>query len=99
MASNWWYLILVPLLYALYVRINDAKLQRLPPEAASLSPQRWSEKLVLKTKEKIAKVEGVSLLKDSDLPPKTGRRYIVVGGVSGHPFSAFCLTQTIFSGT
>ncbi|TCD68690.1 putative PKS/NRPS-like protein biosynthetic cluster [Steccherinum ochraceum] len=80
MALSWYYVVLVPVLYVLYVRFNDSKLQKIPPDTAALSPGRWSEKSMLETNERIKRVEGVSLLKDSDLPPKTGRRYIVVGG-------------------
>ncbi|KAH8101919.1 NAD(P)-binding protein [Cristinia sonorae] len=79
MAVNWLY-ILLPLAYALYAWCNDQKLKRLPPEAAAHSPERWSDKFVMETNARVKQVEGVSLLKDSDLPPKTGRRYIVVGG-------------------
>lgn len=81
MAVNWLY-ILLPLAYALYAWCNDQKLKRLPPEAAAHSPERWSDKFVMETNARVKQVEVVSLLKDSDLPPKTGRRYIVVGGVS-----------------
>lgn len=62
----------------LYIRLNDAKLECLPPEAVRISSKRW-------TKEEIEvchaglKDGPVSVL-DGKLPPRTGRRYIVVGG-------------------
>ncbi|EKM56588.1 uncharacterized protein PHACADRAFT_207796 [Phanerochaete carnosa HHB-10118-sp] len=71
-------LLAIPLLLVLYVWLNDAKLEQLPTEAARISPERW-------TKEKIElcyaglKDGPISVL-DEKLPPRTGRRYIVVGG-------------------
>lgn len=66
------------LLY-LYVRINDSKLMRLPPSVAkAFQSERWTEEDVkkefIRMQEKPMNIEG-------KLPPKTGRRYIVVGGV------------------
>jgi hypothetical protein len=71
--------LLTPLPFALYVWLNDRKLTRQPPEATSLSPHRWTEKEI---RECYASLENgpKSILQDK-LPPKTGRRYIVTGGV------------------
>ncbi|THH16779.1 hypothetical protein EUX98_g9247 [Antrodiella citrinella] len=81
MASDTWvYALLLLCVSVLYVWLNDAKLKRLPPEAAALSPIRWSEQFVRDTHSEIAQIEGASLLTERDLPPKTGRRYVVVGG-------------------
>lgn len=70
----------VPVLAALYFWINDAKLTRLPSEVAHISPERWSDET---TRECYASMRnGPSSLLEGNLPPSTGRRYIVVGGVS-----------------
>ncbi|OSD08733.1 NAD-P-binding protein [Trametes coccinea BRFM310] len=71
----------LPLLFYLYVRANDAKLTRLPPAATAFSPRRWAPEDIAQA----AAGEGVntpeaSLFRPEELPPKTGRRYIVIGG-------------------
>jgi hypothetical protein len=72
------FLFLVLLLY-LYIRLNDAKTMRLPDEVASaFSPHRISAKDAL---EAAATSETRRFDSKTFLPPKTGRRYIVVGGV------------------
>ncbi|KAF5383021.1 hypothetical protein D9615_005083 [Tricholomella constricta] len=65
-------LVLVVLL-VIYVRLNNYRLTRLPKEAAAVSPVRWTPESVrnLATQLKSPHVQ---------LPPRTGRRYIVVGG-------------------
>ncbi|KAI0264693.1 NAD-P-binding protein [Gloeopeniophorella convolvens] len=66
------------LLLYLYIRVNDAKLMRLPPEVASaFSPQRVSASGALAA---AATWERSSIPSISFLPPRTGRKYIVVGG-------------------
>ncbi|KAF8656517.1 hypothetical protein AX16_002481 [Volvariella volvacea WC 439] len=65
------------LLPALYITINDRKLKAIPPRVEALSPQRWTAEYVKKEAAKFA--EGKRNIK-YELPPKTGRRYIVVGG-------------------
>ena len=66
------------LLY-LYIRSNDAKLMQLPHEVASaFSPKRISARDAL---EAAAISEKTTLDSKAFLPPRTGRRYIVVGGV------------------
>ncbi|KAI0037138.1 NAD-P-binding protein [Vararia minispora EC-137] len=65
-------------LFYLYVRVNDAKLQRLPSDIArSLSPKRFNEELV---KEAFLSLQAEPVAVKESLPPKTGRRYIVTGG-------------------
>lgn len=68
-------------LIAAYIWLNDLKLKRLPPEASSLSPHRWTRETVKEEYEKSGLKDEHSLL-EGKLPPQTGRRYIVVGGVS-----------------
>ncbi|OBZ78064.1 3beta-hydroxysteroid-dehydrogenase/decarboxylase isoform 2 [Grifola frondosa] len=68
----------IPLLVYLYVRANDAKLSQLPPQATALSPSRWTAEAIQRTAKELDQ-SPPALLSD-ELPPKTGRRYIVVGG-------------------
>ncbi|KAI8986719.1 NAD-P-binding protein [Trametes punicea] len=71
----------LPLMLYLYVRANDAKLTRLPPEAVAFSPKRWSAEDVERTASSAALAgPSPSIYSPEELPPKTGRRYIVVGG-------------------
>jgi hypothetical protein len=76
-----WLLIAVvlPVLAYLYVRRNDAALRRIPPRALAFSPNRCLVKDV-EVEERQLKRDPISLI--GQLPPKTGRRYVVVGGVS-----------------
>ena len=70
------------LLLYLYVRLNDAKLMRLPHDVASaFSPKRINSKDALEAAAAWEKV-STSLTAKAFLPPRTGRKYIVVGGVS-----------------
>lgn len=67
------------LLLYLYVRKNDQGLTRLSAEALAFSPTRYTEDLAHSAATQFAK-QPVSV--SEHLPPKTGRRYIIVGGVS-----------------
>ncbi|KAH7882417.1 3-beta hydroxysteroid dehydrogenase/isomerase family-domain-containing protein [Phlebopus sp. FC_14] len=61
----------------LYILLNDRKLSQLPPEANALSPTRFSREDIIFASESLRK----SPITIGDvLPPRTGRRYIVVGG-------------------
>jgi len=64
--------------FVFYIRLNDSKLARLPPEATAFSPERWSPATVQQTADSLAG-SAISLL-SSKLPPSTGRRYVVTGG-------------------
>ena len=79
--STWLVVSAILLLCVSYVWLNDAKLARIPPEALAISPKRWSTDEIKACHAKLA--NGPSSLFENKLPPKTGRRYIVVGGVSG----------------
>ncbi len=71
----------VLILYS-YVRLNDAKLMQLPHDVASaFSPKRISAKDALEAAAAWEKVTA-TLSAKAFLPSRTGRRYIVVGGVS-----------------
>ncbi|KAI9458843.1 NAD-P-binding protein [Lactarius psammicola] len=77
-------LIVLCLFFALflyfYVRLNDAKLMQLPHDVASaFSPKRISAKDALEAAAAWKKVTA-TLSAKAFLPPRTGRRYIVVGG-------------------
>lgn len=63
----------------LYIRLNDERLRRLPASIASLSKRLTPEAVRADAKEFFEKPQ-----KDikAQLPAGTGRRYIVVGGVS-----------------
>ncbi|KAI0694963.1 hypothetical protein BC835DRAFT_988614 [Cytidiella melzeri] len=74
----WLLILLVPLLCVSYIWLNDAKLTRLPPEAASLSPHRWTDEEIRDCYAGL--MDGSKSLLEGKLPPKTDRRYIVVGG-------------------
>lgn len=82
--SLWLALAALPVLLFLYVRANDAKITLPHPAAVALSPERWTLDEVKRTAEaQEARVgSSPSLFAPEELPPKTGRRYIVVGGVS-----------------
>ncbi|KAI0790443.1 NAD-P-binding protein [Abortiporus biennis] len=65
-------------LYSIYVVLNDRKLKRLPPEALKVSPNRWTDEDILETYKKLE--DSPSSLLEGKLPPKTGRRYVILGG-------------------
>jgi hypothetical protein len=70
--------VFIVILY-LYIRHNDAALNRTPPEVLKLSPNRCSLNDIHARAEKLDR-EPISI--SVHLPPKTGRYYIVVGGVT-----------------
>jgi hypothetical protein len=82
--------IVIPLLLYLYIRHNDKCLTRLPPEALAFSPTRYTENIALTAAKRFAE-NPISML--DQMPPKTGRRYIVVGGVCLLPWAHACRTD------
>ncbi len=73
-----------------YIHDNDRKLKAIPARAAQFSPNRWSPKDV----ERMAsECELATPSIDDQLPPKTGRRYIVVGGVRRPFLSLKCINE------
>ncbi|TFK75496.1 NAD(P)-binding protein, partial [Pluteus cervinus] len=69
-------------LFVLYIQINDSHIKSIPDRANALSPLRWTPESIKEQAEKFKSEEEKGLkrsIKDQ-LPPKTGRRYIVVGG-------------------
>lgn len=69
------------ILYA-YIRSNDKKLWSTPARALKVSPRRITEEDVEELKERMNRMEERRDAADTEASPKTGRRYIVVGGVS-----------------
>ncbi|KAG2133292.1 hypothetical protein DEU56DRAFT_810808 [Suillus clintonianus] len=67
---------IVLLIIYLYFRFNDQGLSQLPSEAFAFAPNRFTPHVVRETAEKLC--NSPKIIKDV-LPPKTGRRYIVVG--------------------
>ncbi|KAJ7637165.1 NAD(P)-binding protein [Roridomyces roridus] len=64
------------LLYV-YTVLNDYRLTRIPQDALAFSPTRTTPEDVRKT---AVKLSAAPISIADQLPPKTGRRYIVVGG-------------------
>ena len=62
-----------------YVKLNDSRLGRIPQRALQLSPKRVAPEDIPPLRKRLAD-ENKSI--DDQMPTKTGRRYIVVGGVS-----------------
>ncbi|KAF8208283.1 NAD-P-binding protein [Mycena galopus ATCC 62051] len=71
-----WILFPVALL-VLYIRTNDQRLVTIPTSALAVSPTRCTSEDVHLTAAKLLK-SPISIV--DQIPPKTGRRYIVVGG-------------------
>ncbi|KAJ7152589.1 3-beta hydroxysteroid dehydrogenase/isomerase family-domain-containing protein [Mycena crocata] len=73
----WLVLLLSFALLYLYTRLNDRRLTYIPKSALSFSPARCTPEDVQKTAARLAK-SPISI--SDQIPPKTGRRYIVIGG-------------------
>lgn len=73
-----WILFSVALL-VLYIRSNDQRLTSIPESVLAVSPTRCTPEDVRLTAAKLQK-SPISI--GDQIPPKTGRRYIVVGGVN-----------------
>lgn len=67
------------LLIYLYGKLNDAKLIKVPPEVGAQATCDFSPENIRLT---AARLKESPLQITDRLPPRTGRRYIVVGGVS-----------------
>lgn len=63
----------------LYGLFNDQRLSQLPSEVIAFAPNRFTPHVVREAAEKLS--SSPKIVKDV-LPAKTGRRYIVVGGVN-----------------
>lgn len=80
MAIFWVTSLLVLLVTVAYVWFNDEKLNSIPPELVKLTSNRWSPGFMKRALQK-AKDEKTPFRREN-LPARTGRRYVVVGGVS-----------------
>ncbi|KAI6046144.1 hypothetical protein EDC04DRAFT_2888296 [Pisolithus marmoratus] len=67
----------VVILAFIYAIVNDRKLSQLPPEAKVFAPRRFTVQDVL---DAFRQHQEEPVRIDHLLPPKSGRRYIVVGG-------------------
>ena len=68
------------LLLVLYIYWNDRRLIQIPPRVLHLSSKRHTTLDVHAEAERLA---ASTPIEDTEkIPPKTGRRYIIVGGVS-----------------
>ncbi|KAI0047713.1 NAD-P-binding protein [Auriscalpium vulgare] len=71
-------LLAAALLFYVYVRVNDAKIMDLPPDVASaFSAKRITPE---EAREVAGRIQTSPHSVDTVLPPRTGRRYIVLGG-------------------
>ncbi|KAJ7135961.1 NAD-P-binding protein [Mycena epipterygia] len=70
-------LISLLLLPYLYIRLNDRRLTHIPKSALAFSPVRYTVEDVRKT---TARLLESPISTADQIPPKTGRRYIIVGG-------------------
>lgn len=67
-------------LLVLYIYTNNRKISHLPDNYEAFTTKlRCTPEEVLETAARLA--QGKPLTVDNQLPPKTGRRYIIVGGV------------------
>lgn len=81
LVAQWIPILLAPwVILAIYVRRNDKILTTIPTSALYFGPKRTTIADVHATAEKLA--NSPPLASKEDIPPSTGRRYIVVGGVS-----------------
>lgn len=74
----------IPFLLLLYIRINDRVLGSIPNRALNVSPARCKPKDVLMTASRLARAPITS---EAQIPPRTGRRYIIIGGVCTRMFN------------
>ena len=69
------------LILALYIYRNDQILQTIPPRVTELIGDRATSQSIEELGRRRAAISAAEDTDLEDLPPKTGRRYIVVGGV------------------
>jgi hypothetical protein len=77
---HWTVFTLITLL-CLYIYSNDKKLRTIPHEAILASPTRFTTEGVLQAAEHVEQMDTTHPILEH-LPPRSGRRYIIVGGVS-----------------
>jgi hypothetical protein len=72
---------LIFLAFLCYVWHNDKLLKQVGPSDRHPEEVQWTASQVKQAAKRVRGADAL-LLKSQDLPPKTGRRYIIVGGVS-----------------
>ena len=84
------------LLLVLYIYWNDRRLIQLPPRALYFSPKRHTAADIHAEAERLASSPPID--DTNKIPPRTGRRYIVVGGVSCYNYELrkACLVDRLF---
>ena len=65
----------------IYLGLVQRAMLSAPPEAINLTQKRWTKKQM---QDRLKEIKSAPIDVKKSLPPKTGRRYIVVGG-SGKP--------------
>ncbi|KAJ7625003.1 hypothetical protein DFH06DRAFT_1229551 [Mycena polygramma] len=71
------YVLFLVALLILYVRLNDRRLTNIPASVLAFSPTRYTLQDIHETS---ARLQQSPISITDQIPPKTGRRYIVVGG-------------------
>ncbi|KAI5888688.1 NAD(P)-binding protein [Schizophyllum commune H4-8] len=69
--------VLIVIAAAAYIKLNDSRLGKIPPRALQFSPKRVKPEDILLLR---ARLEDETKSIDDQMPPVTGRRYIVIGG-------------------
>jgi nucleoside-diphosphate-sugar epimerase len=75
----------IPLIFYLYMLRNDRALKSSPASAIAFSKERWTPENCRVAAEQLS---NAPLSVADQIPPKTGRRYIVVGGVRNYYYSS-----------
>ena len=78
-----WVLLAAATLLGLYLFLVNRRLSSTPSQVQAISPTRYDEGTIKANYERLSKSPIVV-----NLPPKTGRRYIVVGGTGFLPGSS-----------
>ena len=64
-----------------YLKLNDSRVKSIPARVLKFSPKRLTPEDVPRLEKELA-ARGASI--EDQLPPKTGRRYIIIGGVRSY---------------
>ncbi|KAL1747410.1 3-beta hydroxysteroid dehydrogenase/isomerase family-domain-containing protein [Schizophyllum fasciatum] len=78
--ANWQLLVYAAIALAVpftYIKLNDSRLKTIPQRVLRLSPKRVTHEDVSRLEKELT-AKGIAI--EDQLPPRTGRRYIVVGG-------------------
>jgi hypothetical protein len=92
MDTQWVSIFAAATLLGLYLRHVNRTLLSTPNEVQTISPNRFGKTTIIANYERLLK-DPISV----DLPPKTGRRYIVVGGAGFLPGMLTCTSMAILT--